>query len=194
MISLSSGPATPFYTRGNLHSEVQLKQDLNSTHSRLIMRLKILLMILVGASEFFVMLSSNRKQDIFRPQPIENKLTSASPSASVSEVISKYKWTLFLGNQSIDNSKYNPPKVFQADESKMDASRKDYFMSIDPDFRKNISRSVPIHCYSGEYGLFPKKYRKFIDLLIEYSHFHNNQTTATTKVLVWQCSRIGRCG
>ncbi len=94
----------------------------------------------------------------------------------------------------MDNFKYNPPKVFQVNKTKKDASRKEYFMSIDPDFRKNISHSVPIHCYSGEYGLFPKKYRKFIDLLIEYSHFHNDQTTATTKVLVWQCSRRGTCG
>ncbi len=144
-----------------------------------------------GVLIMFQLDTQPKELDIIKSQP---KKLNNTASSSVSEVISKYKWKLFLGNQNLDNSKYNPPKVFQADESKMDASRKDYFMSIDPDFRKNISRSVPIHCYSGEYGLFPKKYRKFIDLLIEYSHFHNDQTTATTKVLVWQCSRIGTCG
>ena len=71
-------------------------------------------------------------------------------------------------------------------------ARNEYLMSIDSDFRTNISHSVPIHCYSGEYGLFPKKYRKFIDLLIEYSRFHSHQPT--TKVLFWQCSRRGICG
>ncbi len=162
------------------------------------MRLKRLMYLVVLFTIVITLVLWEHKKEVVETRPIPRPVVERSDTVIVKQLYkapansAENKWKLFLGiNHSMDDLKDIQSKVFQVNEYKMDAHEQ-YLKSIDSDFRESISRSVPIHCYSGEYGLFPKKYRKFIDLLVEYSHFHNHQPT--TRVLVWECLRTGTCG
>ncbi len=148
------------------------------------MRLRLPLFIVLVATLTSVIVLLEYKKGVVgnstspKPRPVKQNDT-----VKLGDYNNITKWKLFVGNHSMDDLIHDQPKVFVV---------KQYLKSIDSDFRESISRSVPIHCHSGEYGLFPKKYRKFIDLLVEYSHFHKHQPT--TRVLVWKCLKGEICG
>ncbi len=150
-------------------------------------RLLVLVFILVAILQYKVIV--NRPGPSSRPSQAKVKPRPVQQSDTVK--LDRYKWKLFVGNYSMDDLPHDQPEVFRVNKSIMDA-HKEYLKSIDSDFRESISRSVPIYCNSGEYGLFPKKYRMFMDLLVKYSHFHKHQPT--TRVLVWKCLKGEFCG
>ena len=164
------------------------------------LRMLQLVLILVATITSFIVLLEYKKEVIEtrpKPRPVQqndtvkldyNEYVKLDYDEYESNQYNITKWKLFVGNHSMDDLIHDQPKVFRVNKSRTDAHEQ-YLKSIDSDFRESISRSVPIHCYSGEYGLFPKKYRKFIDLLVEYSHFHKHQPT--TRVLVWKCIKRG---
>ena len=63
------------------------------------------------------------------------------------------------------------------------------------DFQSRLLAGFPLSCYHGKEGLFPKKYKKLINLLSEYADVHHNMST-NSRTLVWQCSSetVGECG
>ena len=51
---------------------------------------------------------------------------------------------------------------------------------------------LPITCFPGSEGLFPKKYTKFLLALAEYATFHSN--ASNVRKLIWKCGPGGICG
>ena len=51
---------------------------------------------------------------------------------------------------------------------------------------------LPITCFPGSEGLFPKKFTKFLLALAEYAPFHSN--TSNVRKLIWKCGPGGMCG
>ena len=62
-------------------------------------------------------------------------------------------------------------------------------------FQSRLLGGFPLSCYHGKEGLFPRKYKKFINLLSQYANAHHNMST-NSRTLVWQCSseNVGECG
>ena len=50
---------------------------------------------------------------------------------------------------------------------------------------------LPITCFPGSEGLFPKKYTKFLLALAEYAPFHSN--TSNVRKLIWKCGHQVAC-
>ena len=57
---------------------------------------------------------------------------------------------------------------------------------------KEKLQTLPITCFSGSEGLFPRKYTKFLLALAEYATFHS--TTSNVRKLIWKCGPGDRCG
>ena len=51
---------------------------------------------------------------------------------------------------------------------------------------------LPIRCFPGSEGLFPKKYDKLLLSLAEYANFHSK--TSTVRKLIWKCGLGDNCG
>lgn len=62
-------------------------------------------------------------------------------------------------------------------------------------FQSRLLGGFPLSCYHGKEGLFPRKYKKLINLLLQYADAHHNMST-NSRTLVWQCSseNVGECG
>ena len=129
--------------------------------------------------------------DIFRPvvkgtnalpptvSPTRQKVLSTESDEFRSRA-SKYGWKLYAGkkanNHIVDNTGFT-----QRDST-----------GIDKDIREGIeNKSIPFQCYPGEYGFFPPKYQKFINLLAEYTR--NESKMSNKRVLAWHCRSYG-CG
>ena len=51
---------------------------------------------------------------------------------------------------------------------------------------------LPVRCFPGSEGLFPKKYDKFLLSLAEYANFHSK--TSNSRRLIWKCGPRDNCG
>ena len=61
---------------------------------------------------------------------------------------------------------------------------------------QQLMQGLPFSCYSGNQGLFPKKYEKLLIALGRYSETHRtmSENSNNTRTLIWRCHASDYCG
>ena len=160
----------------------------------IIVAVEILLLLKYRSLSGPVVKGTNAKyQDVMLPPtnispsmvlPTRQKiLGTATESDQFRSRASKYGWKLYTGKRALhDNHKMDHKNSHQRDST-----------SIDKGIREGIeNKSIPFQCYPGEYGFFPPKYQKFINLLTEYTM--NESKMSNKRVLAWHCRSDHPCG
>ena len=62
--------------------------------------------------------------------------------------------------------------------------------------QQQLMQASPLSCYSGDQGLFPKKYEKLLIALAGYSEMHRimSETPNNARTLIWRCHASDYCG
>ena len=99
---------------------------------------------------------------------------------------SKYGWKRYTGKRALRDN-----HIIEEMDHKNSHQRDS--TDTDKGIREGIgNKSIPFQCYPGEYGFFPPKYQKFINLLAEYTR--NESKMSNKRVLAWHCRSDHPCG
>ena len=110
--------------------------------------------------------------------------------SSTTDVYVKWKQFGTVQSLSSNNEKYFAKSTFLTAEL-----YQKFVDDVPLDFQRQILNGSPLSCYSGTEGIFPKKYKKILNILAQYAHSHEEMTkrSTNTRTLIWWCPANHLC-
>ena len=126
-----------------------------------------------------------------------SKITLGTPAAKLSVSWKMYGVAKFSDkelNRDVTGIPSGQDKTMSPDACKKHSKK--LLDNVPADLQEKMLNGLPLTCYPGKEGMFPKKYEKLLKVLSKYADLHRSLSKKPREVrtLVWQCHKSQQCG
>ena len=126
-----------------------------------------------------------------------SKITPGTPAAKLSVSWKMYGMAKFSDkelNHDVTGIPSGQDKTMSPDACKKHSKK--LLDNVPADLQEKMLNGLPLTCYPGKEGMFPKKYEKLLKVLSKYADLHRSLSKKPREVrtLVWQCHKSQHCG